>query len=86
MIYYKIGLFLTRFLHGLVLFAMAGSLPYIILHTPAWIAFPITLMLLNFIWTGGARPLTDLENSFRNKLGFPIIQCFIGHYICKLLK
>lgn len=86
MMHYKIGLFLTRSLHGLMLFGMAGILPHLILHTPAWTAFPLILMFLNFIWNGGATPLTDLENSFRKKLGIPRIHCFIGYYISRILK
>lgn len=43
-------------------------------------------MVINFIWTGGAAPLTDLENSFRRKLGVPRIKCFIGHYLTGILK
>jgi hypothetical protein len=83
---YKIGLILTSTLHGILLFGMAAVVPHLLLHSPAWFAFPIILMLINFIWAGGAVPLTDLENSFRKKLGIPRINCFIGHYITGLLK
>lgn len=86
MTHYKIGLILTSVLHGIILFGMAATLPHLLLHVQAWVAFPIIFMLINFIWTGGARPLTDLENSFRRKLGIPRIQCFIGHYITRVLK
>jgi hypothetical protein len=86
MTHHKIGLALTSLLHGIILFLMAGIVPYLILHVSAWIAFPTILLFVNFIWTGGAVPLTDLENSFRKKLGRPRIQCFIGHYITNILK
>jgi hypothetical protein len=86
MTHYKIGLILTSTLHGILLFAMAAVLPHLLLHSPAWFAFPIIFMLINFIWSGGATPLTDLENSFRKKLGIPRIHCFIGHYITGILK
>jgi len=83
---YKIGLVLTSILHGILLFGMAATLPHLLLHVPAWFAFPIIFMFINFIWAGGASPLTDLENSFRQKLGIPRIHCFIGHYITSILK
>ena len=86
MITNKLGFALTITLHGILLFCMACSLPHLLIHSPAWVAFPIFLMLLNFIWTGGAQPLTDLENSFREKLGKPRIHCFIGHYLTTVLK
>lgn len=86
MIHHKIGLVLTSTLHAFLLLAMSAVLPHLILHTPAWAAFPIIFMILNFVWTGGAMPLTDLENSFRQKLGIPRIRCFIGHYISSILK
>ena len=83
---HKLSLLLTSTLHGLLLFCMIGCLPHLLIHSPAWVSFPVILMLLNFIWTGGAQPLTDLENSFREKLGKPRIHCFIGHYITTILK
>lgn len=86
MILTKLCLILTSSLHAILLFGMSAILPHLFLHTQAWAAFPIILMLLNFIWNGGATPLTDLENSFRKKLGIPKIHCFIGHYITRLLK
>jgi hypothetical protein len=86
MITHKLCLTLTITLHGLLLFCMACYVPHLLIHSPAWVAFPVIFMLINFIWTGGAQPLTDLENSFRAKLGWPRIHCFIGHYLTNMLK
>jgi hypothetical protein len=86
MIHHKFGLFLTRSLHATLLFLMAASIPYLILNTACWIAFPLIFLIVNFIWAGGAWPLTDLENSFRKKLKLQKIRCFIGHYTTGILK
>lgn len=86
MIQHKLGLFLTRSLHATLLFLMAASIPYLMLNTACWIAFPLIFLIINFIWAGGALPLTDLENSFRQKLKLRKIRCFIGHYATGIFK
>lgn len=86
MIHNKLGLHLTRSLHAALLFLMTASIPFLLLNTVCWLAFPLTFLILNFIWAGGALPLTDLENSFRQKLGLPRIKCFIGHYLNFIIK
>jgi hypothetical protein len=86
MIHNQIGLNLARALHAILLFLMAASIPYILLNLVCWLAFPLTFLIVNFIWAGGALPLTDLENSFREKLSLPKIRCFIGYYFKFIIK
>ena len=84
-IFPKMGLLLTKSLHFIILIAAIASIPHIVTTIKLWIALPLSLALLSLVLNGGIIPLTDLENSFRKKLGRPRIKCFVGHYVSDLI-
>jgi hypothetical protein len=73
--------------HMLIVIINVISLVLLPFLTPFYVATPICSLLVNFMFNRNMTcPLTDLENSLREKLGLPKIKGFIGHYIIKPVR
>ena len=55
-------------------------------YAPWYVALPACSFVFRLALVGEACPLTELENYYREKLGWKVIRTFIGHYFVKHLR
>ena len=67
--------------HLALILGIFGSLAVLPFLTPWYVATPLCVFIVRLIFSRDPCVFTDLENHFRERLGWPKVRGFVGHYI-----
>ncbi len=76
----KAALYTTIVIHVVLVLFLAASVPRLFIYEPWYVALPLSVWIMHLAKAPFRCPLTQLENKFRAKLGWPKIHGFINHY------
>lgn len=72
--------------HVVLMFFMAAAFFVIPFYQPWYVALPLEVFIVRLVFSRSLCPLTELENTIRQKLGYKRIGGFVGNYFVRPIK